>query len=68
MRAARHRDELIWHAWHTALLYRVEKFPKLSDVLKDNGKVSQPRRKRTWQEVGAEMQALALRAQNKGKG
>jgi hypothetical protein len=59
-----HRDEIIFAAWHTAYLHRVEKFPKLSDLLKTpSGKGG--KRKRTWEEQAAEAQAWAIKAANK---
>lgn len=64
--SARHRDEIIFHAWHTAAFSRVEKLPKLSELLKQTEKQQGKRRKRTWQEVEASLAALTHKMKDKG--
>lgn len=55
-------DEMAWLAWNMAALQRIEKFPSLKEFL------GHKPRKRSWQEISAELSAWAASTTNDNRG
>lgn len=61
-RRQREHNDRAWHAWTVAALGRVKKMPKLDTLL---AKPQTPRRRQTWEEQLAIMQAWSARTNAK---